>query len=61
MATDRTIRPVPILDQGVTLDRGDGTLIVLLDGLGPDDVQREIDAICAMLAGGERERREEER
>lgn len=40
---------VPILDHGVTLDRGDH-VIVLLDALGPDDVQREIEEICAMLA-----------
>ena len=40
---------IPILDEGVTLDRGDH-VIVVLDGLGPDDVQREIGEICALLA-----------
>lgn len=40
---------VPILDHGVTLDRGDH-VIVVLDGLGPDEVEREIQDICALLA-----------
>jgi len=40
---------VPILDEGVTLDRGDH-VVVLLDGLGPDDVQQEISSIVALLA-----------
>lgn len=39
---------VPILDHGVTLDRGDH-VIVLLDAAGGDDVQRQIDAICELV------------
>lgn len=44
---------VPILDEGVTLDRGDH-VIVVLDALGPDDIQREIADIYALLAQGRR-------
>ena len=40
---------VPILDEGVTLDRGDH-VIVLLDALDRDEIQQEISAICALLA-----------
>lgn len=40
-----------LVDYGVTIDRGDH-VIVLLDALGPDQVQKEIDAICAMLGTG---------
>lgn len=54
--TDRSDLPigVPILDHGVTLLR-DGYSVVLLDALGPDDVQREIGYICALLAQGQRQ------
>lgn len=41
-----------LVDYGVTIDRGDH-VIVLLDALGPDQVQKEIDAICAMLGAGQ--------
>lgn len=54
---------VPILDEGVTLDFGDH-VIVVLDALGPDDVQREIGDIVALLAQSghaEQQRTEEER
>jgi hypothetical protein len=51
---------VPILDEGVTIDRGDH-IIVVLDALDHDDVQREIADICALLAASQRqERRGEE-
>lgn len=40
---------VPILDEGVTLVR-DGHVIVLLDALDRDEVQREISSIAALLA-----------
>lgn len=45
---------VPILDHGVTIDRGDHAIVVL-EALGPDDVQREITDICALLAQGQRQ------
>lgn len=48
---DRSGHLVPILDHGVTIDRGDH-VIVVLDALGPDEVQREIADICAMLGQG---------
>lgn len=53
---------VPILDHGVTLTR-DGYSVVVLDALGPDDVQREIADICALIATGQRQqqRTEDER
>lgn len=50
---------VPILDEGVTIDRGDH-VIVVLDALGPDDIQREIADICALLAQGQQQRAEDE-
>lgn len=42
-------RLVPILDEGVTLDFGDH-VVVVLDAMGPDEVQQEIGAIVALLA-----------
>ena len=52
---------VPILDEGVTIDRGDH-VIVVLDGMGDDETKRQINAICDLLGIPARvERTEEER
>lgn len=50
---------VPILDYGVTLTR-DGYSVVVLDGLGPDDMRREIAEICALLGAPIRNQRTED-
>ena len=52
---------VPILDEGVTIDRGDH-VIVVLDGMGDDETKRQINAILDLLGIPARvERTEEER
>lgn len=45
---------VPILDHGITIDRGDHAIVVL-DALDRDDVQQEIGYIYALLAQGQRQ------
>lgn len=49
---------VPILDEGVTLDRGDH-VIVVLDGMGDDETKRQINAICGLLGIPARDERQE--
>ena len=39
---------IPILDEGVILDRGDH-VIVLLDGMGDDETKQQINAILGLL------------
>lgn len=59
--TNRSRHFVPILDGGVTLDRGDHRIVVL-DAVPvpvPAEQQRQIDAICALVLGGEERRSEE--